>query len=317
MTKPVRIRDIAEACGVSVGAVSRALKGQPGLREDTRLRIISVAQQQGYDFSRLRTDKIKRVLFLLHRQHNISRALPFYSQLLLGIEDNCRDHGIALSFLSIGPGDAVSEQVLLHQPDALICAGFFEPELLGSLQQMKLPLVLVDLWAPGLHCVNPDNTQGGYLATQHLIAQGRSRIAFLASTLAHYSIRQREKGYRQALYEARLLMPPEYEAIAPPLLDTEQSLVEAVNELLSLPEPPDAIFAYNDAAALVVNGCVRSRVYVSRKILRWLGLMISMLRPGHIHHSPPSRLINNNWGVKRCVYCWKKIRKRICCCRCS
>ena len=50
MTKPVRIRDIAEACGVSVGAVSRALKGQPGLREDTRLRIISVAQQQGYDF---------------------------------------------------------------------------------------------------------------------------------------------------------------------------------------------------------------------------------------------------------------------------
>ncbi|MDU5713668.1 MAG: LacI family DNA-binding transcriptional regulator [Citrobacter freundii] len=225
MTKPVRIRDIAEACGVSVGAVSRALKGQPGLREDTRLRIISVAQQQGYDFS----------------------------QLLLGIEDNCRDHGIALSFLSIGPGDAVSEQVMLHQPDALICAGFFEPELLGLLQQMKLPLVLVDLWAPGLPCVNPDNTQGGYLATQHLIAQGRSRIAFLASSLAHYSIRQREKGYRQALYEARLLMPPEYEAIAPPLLDTEQSLVEAINELLSLPEPPDAIFAYNDAAALVVQ----------------------------------------------------------------
>ncbi len=48
-------------------------------------------------------------------------------------------------------------------------------------------------------------------------------------------------------------MPPEYEAIAPPLLDTEQSLVEAVNELLDLPEPPDAIFAYNDAAALVVE----------------------------------------------------------------
>ena len=41
MTKPVRIRDIADACGVSVGAVSRALKGQPGLREETRQRIIS------------------------------------------------------------------------------------------------------------------------------------------------------------------------------------------------------------------------------------------------------------------------------------
>lgn len=253
MTKPVRVRDIAEACGVSVGAVSRALKGQPGLREDTRLRIISVAEQKGYDFARLRSEKLKRVLFLLHRQHNISRALPFYSQLLLGIEDLCREQGIALSFLSIGPGDAVSEQIRVHQPDALICAGFFEPELLALIQQMRLPLVLVDLWAPGLPCVNPDNAQGGYLATKHLIDQGRRRIAFLASTLAHYSIRQREKGYRQALYEARLLMPPEYEAIAPPLLDTELSLVEAVNELLALPEPPDAIFTYNDAAALVVE----------------------------------------------------------------
>jgi len=252
MTKPVRIRDIAEACGVSVGAVSRALKGQSGLRKETRQRIISVAEQQGYDFSRLRSEKIKRILFLLHRQHNISRALPFYSQLLLGIEDRCRDKGIALSFLAIGPGDAVSEQVMLHQPDALICAGFFEPELLALLQQMKLPLVLADSWAPGLPCVNPDNMLGGELATRHLIAQGRRRIAFLASTLSHYSIRQREKGYRKALYDAQMLMPPDYEAIAPPLLDTGQSLIQAVNELLDLPEPPDAIFAYNDAAALVV-----------------------------------------------------------------
>lgn len=131
---------------------------------------------------------------------------------------------------------------------------------------MKLPLVLVDLWAPGLPCVNPDNTQGGYLATQHLIAQGRSRIAFLASSLAHYSIRQREKGYRQALYEARLLMPPEYEAIAPPLLDTEQSLVEAINELLSLPEPPDAIFAYKrrGSAGCSTGVCAAGYTYPGR-----------------------------------------------------
>ena len=252
MANSVRIRDIAEACGVSPGAVSRALKGQPGLREETRLRIINAAEKQGYDFSRLRGDKIKRVLFLLHRQHNISRALPFYSQLFLGIEDICREKGMALSFLSIGPGDAISEQVMLHQPDALICAGFFEPELLALLQQLKLPQVLVDLWAPELPSINPDNMLGGYLATRHLLEQGRTRIAFLASTLSHYSIRQREKGYRQALYEARMLMPPEYEAIAPPQLDTEQSLIQAINELLDLPEPPDAIFAYNDAAALLV-----------------------------------------------------------------
>lgn len=86
MTKPVRIRSIAEACGLSVAAVSRALKGQPGLKEETRQRVMAVAQEMGYDFSRLRGDKVKRVLFLLHRQHDIARALPFYSLLLLGVE---------------------------------------------------------------------------------------------------------------------------------------------------------------------------------------------------------------------------------------
>ena len=44
------------------------------------------------------------------------------------------------------------------------------------------------------------------------------------------------------------------------------------------------------------NGCAHSRGYASRKISRWWGLMISMLRPGHIHHSLLLRLINNNWG---------------------
>lgn len=251
MTKRIRIRDIAEQAGVSAGAVSRALKGQPGLKDETRQRILGIAQQQGYDFTRLRNDKIRRVLFLLHRQHNIASALSFYSPLLLGVENACRESGIALSFLALGPTDPVEEQVRLHAPDALLCAGFFEPELLAVLQQTQLPLALVDLWSPHLPCVNPDNFQGGYLATQHLIAQGRTRIAFLASSLAHYSIRLREKGYRQALYEAKLLTPPEYEAIAPPLLDTETSLTKAVEELLDLPEPPDAIFAYNDSAALV------------------------------------------------------------------
>ena len=267
MVKAVRVRDIAAACGVSPGAVSRALKGQPGLRDETRQRIIAEAERQGYDFTRLRSDKIKRVLFLLHRQHNISRALPFYSPLFLGLESACRERRIALSFLSVGPGDAIAEQVMLHQPDALICAGFFEPELLAVLEQLKLPMVLIDLWSSGLPCVNPDNLQGGYLATHHLLEQGRRRIAFLASTLGHYSIRQREKGYRQALYDARLLMPPEYEAIALPELDTEQSLLRAINELFSLAEPPDAIFANNDATALLVlQVCAERRLRVPEDV---------------------------------------------------
>ena len=259
MTKPTRIRDIAAEAGVSPAAVSRALKGHGGLRNETRQRILTVARQQGYDFSRLRNEKIRRVLFLLHQQHNTTYALLFYSPLLLRVEKACRDEGIALSFLAIGPTDPLLERVSLHNPDALLCVGFFEPELLEVLKNMQLPLVLMDLWGSNVSSVNPDNIQGGYLATRHLLEQGRTRIAFLASSLAHFSIRQRELGYRKALYEANILVPPEFEAVAPPTTDIETSLVDVVNSMIDMEKRPDAIFAYNDAAALVAMRTCQER----------------------------------------------------------
>lgn len=166
--------------------------------------------------------------------------------------------------------------------------------------------------------MNPDNTQGGYLATQHLIAQGRNRIAFLASSLAHYSIRQREKGYRQALYEARLLMPPEYEAIAPPLLDTEQSLVEAINELLSLRKAADAIFAYNDAAAALVvqRVCAQQGIRIPED-LALVGF--DDIDAAAWSHPPLTTIAvdKQQLGREALRLLLEKIRKRICCCRCS
>ena len=63
----VTIRELAEAAGVSIGTVSRALKGQPGLSEQTRAQVLSVAQQLGYDTAKLRTGKPRRLLFLYSR----------------------------------------------------------------------------------------------------------------------------------------------------------------------------------------------------------------------------------------------------------
>lgn len=251
MSKAVRVRDIALRAGVSPGAVSRALNFRAGLSEETRRRIIETAREMGYDFSRLHEGKIKKILFVLHRQHNTSHAMGFYSPLLLAVENACREHGIALSFLALGPTDNVTQQIGKHSPDALLCVGFIEPEIIGILREMPLPIVLVDHAIPGLTCVNPDNYQGSMMLTRHLIEKGHRRIAFLASSMAHYSIYQRERGYRQALFDAGILLSPQYEATAPALSDLNASLEYSLNELMSLPEPPDALFCYNDAAAIV------------------------------------------------------------------
>jgi DNA-binding LacI/PurR family transcriptional regulator len=247
----VTIRDIARATGYSIGTVSRALKNQDGLTDKTRTRICAMAREMGYDFANLRQGEIRRVAFLLHRQHNTQSASPFYLPVLHGAEAACRQRGIALSFVVVGPAEPVLDLVRLHQPDALMCAGFFEPELVAALRDTGKPLVLLDMRLPGYYSVNPDHALGGYLATRHLINMGRRRIAMLTGPLAHHSILERYRGFRKALFEARMLADPDLEIQLPSIGNPQDNLHGAVDALLAREPRPDALFCYNDSTALV------------------------------------------------------------------
>lgn len=248
----VTIRDVAEKAGVSIGTVSRALKNQRGLSDETRRHVRNIARELGYDHDRLRGGKVQRLVFLVHRQHSSFAMNPFFSHVLQGVEAACREFGAAPTLLATGPADPVRDQLRLHEPDALLAAGYFEPEVLSLLAGLDLPMALVDYWVPGMRSVNPDNVQGGHLATRHLLDIGRRRIAYLAGSLAHFSIRERGQGYRRALYEAGMLADPDLEAVAPPGVGQDQGAEAAMRQLLRLRQRPDAVFAYNDSAALAV-----------------------------------------------------------------
>jgi DNA-binding LacI/PurR family transcriptional regulator len=261
------LRDIAAATGLSVGTVSRALKNQTGMTEITRSKVRETAMRMGYDFAQLKKGRIRRIAFLLHSQHNTLASSPFYSPVLHGAEEACRREGIALSFIAVGPAEPVLGLIRLHQPDAILCAGFFEPEVLAALQQVGKPMVLVDMHRRGFISVNPDNLRGGYLATQHLLRCGRKRIAMLSGSLAHYSIQQRNRGYRQALFDAKVHADPDLDVILPTLGEGDEAVAEAMHSLLSLPKPADAVFCYNDSTALAaMKACLQRGLKVPHDI---------------------------------------------------
>jgi DNA-binding LacI/PurR family transcriptional regulator len=248
--REVTVRDIAEAAGVSIGTVSRAMKNQRGLSDATRRHVREVAQRLGYDPGRLRSAKARRLVFMVHRHHSSFSANPFFSQVMHGVEEASRSFGVVPTVLSAGPADPVRNLLRMHEPDALLAAGFFETELIELLRGLDLPLALVDFWMPGCPSVNPDNLHGGYLATKHLLDRGYRRVAFLAGSLAHFSIRERERGYRRALFEAGVLADPDLEVTPPPGLDAQAGAEAAMRMLLKLRPRPDAVVAYNDMAAL-------------------------------------------------------------------
>lgn len=204
------------------------------------------------------SNTIGRIAFLLHRQHNTQAASPFYLPVLHGVEEACRERGIVLAFVVVGPAEPVLDLLRLHQPDALLCAGFFEPEMVAALRDTGKPLVLLDMRLPGYRSVNHDHQLGGYLATRHLIDGGRRRIAMLTGPLAHYSILERYRGFRRALFEAGMLADPALEVQLQNVGSAYDNVGRALDALLAGGKP-DALFCYNDSAALAALRHCRER----------------------------------------------------------
>jgi GntR family transcriptional regulator of arabinose operon len=126
-------------------------------------------------------------------------------------------------------------------------------ESIGRLQAKGVPLVLVDRYLPDMDTdyVAPDNTGGGYRATEHLIILGHRRVGFVygqVGTLLTTSVRDRYVGYRKALEAYDLPYDETLVAQLPAshLLDARAQY----DAFMALPDRPSAIFAVHDNMAL-------------------------------------------------------------------
>ena len=125
-------------------------------------------------------------------------------------------------------------------------------EELSTIKHDGLPFVLVEGDpATGLACVCPNNYQGGYLATEHLIQQGHRRIAHISGPKHWYSCQERLRGYQDALAKYHIPFDPEIVFWGNAHMASGFTLT---HQLLSLPSPPTGFFAFNDHTALgVIN----------------------------------------------------------------
>ena len=131
-----------------------------------------------------------------------------------------------------------------------------------------LPTVLVEFPHPNLSSVEIDNVLGGRMAAHYLLEKGHRCIAFLGDTdLPEYSIHPvslRLVGFRQGLQEVGIELPDAFVRLAP---YSQEQTRKVAAELLSLSQPPTAIFAATDFQALGVLKAARQlRVQVPEQL---------------------------------------------------
>lgn len=264
MSAKVTINTIAEATNVSPTTVSLVLNDKPGISQETRELVLDVARELGYIPSANNIHRLKRHLSTVgmvvkNEPGLIPLSNPFYSQIIAGVDDTCRDMGISLLFGML-PVNRHNQPVdippLLEnsQVDGLLMVGTFIDETIYTiLGDRQLPIVLVDGYSDtnSYDMVVSNNGRASYKAVDHLIKSGHRHIGLVGGEPGCYpSIAERRKGYREALADNEI-----GEAYTADFnINRSQGESEAA-QLLSGNPQITALFCVNDNVAL---GAVRA-----------------------------------------------------------
>lgn len=256
--KKVTLQEIAEAAGVSPATVSRVIHQNGIVKSETQGKVMKVMKELDYSLKEfpVALSPASGGLVILTIP---SFGNPFYGAVINGIRCSIIRHGY--SFL-INEGTIDSENInpfirliKKNKVVGLITMDYIETSLLKRLADMTCVVQCCEYNDNiELPYISIDDTSAAKSAVDHLIAQGRKRIAFINAPLRYKYARYRLEGYLKALNESGLPVVNDY-IVQLPEIDSDLATSAAL-QLLSLSSPPDAIFAISDVyGAAVLRAC--------------------------------------------------------------
>ena len=267
--KRVTMTDVAQAAGCSQSTVSVVLNGTPGIKisRETRDRVTQAVETLGYRHQKS----------LPRRGTGIRQIAMIYDQIATSPEpivsiDGAREEAwktghVIAAFQTYNDGDMEPRTIdiaVRNRVDAIIYATVMtrQVDVPASLYDLGIPVVLLNCFSMDRHfpAVVPGEVAGGHSATNALLEAGHRRIAHITGEMWMDAARDRLRGYREALATADIPYDPDL-VIEGNWLPSAG--YEATRALMSLSNPPTAIFCANDRMAV---GCYEA--------LKELGLRI-------------------------------------------
>ncbi len=262
------IKDIANKADVSISTVSLVLNQKGYVAPATKKRIQTIIDDLNYrplhSARKLATQRTGNFGFILWEGH-FSEVEMFYSQVFLGMEYAARknDYYILLTTVKeeFDPKEDLPRFLKYKDVDGVALVGRVPELLIQYMDRQQIPFVLVDYEVPGenYNSVKIDNYNGAFRAVENLILSGRKHIAFVGGTFFHPSIKERYRGYREALEKHGLNVNNRQDYSYCENVETSRSIGEkgAMHLLEKFPEI-DAIFSCNDTTAMgVISGAHR------------------------------------------------------------
>ncbi|GAA4592234.1 DNA-binding LacI/PurR family transcriptional regulator [Actinoplanes octamycinicus] len=255
MKRPT-IADIARRAGVSKGAVSYALNGQPGVSEATRKRILAIAQEIGFNANSaaraLSGARARAVGLTLCRPARILGIEPWFMGLISGFEAELGAQSYALTLQVVASPEQEVEVYRRwwgeRRIDGVIVTDLRENDVrIPVLQQLQLPAVVLGGSGEAGGVTQIWSDDGGAIteAVRYLVALGHSRIARVSGVPDLLHTQVRTKAFDQVCASLGL-----GEALTVPADYTGEEGSRATRRLLIGGDRPTAIIYDNDVMAV-------------------------------------------------------------------
>jgi LacI family transcriptional regulator len=246
----INIFDIARTAGVSKTTVSRVINNQPGVREDTRVRVLDAIKKLNYVPNQAARSLVSRkagVIGVIYNEFNTSVYLKLanllekyaarynYNIVFSSSNDDFNSKARYVQYFTGGAADGL----ILFGSDTR------DREMVQKVINSNFPLVVIENHFTDLKVNNIiiDNFSGAKKAVEYLIKKGHRKIAHITGNLNHRAASDRMNGYIEALNGAGIKYKREYVKFTD---SGDNSGTEALERLVGLQEPPTAIFTFND-----------------------------------------------------------------------
>lgn len=242
------IKDVAKMAGVSMSTVSKYINGGHVLDENVEAirNAIEVLDYRVNPFARsLKTQRSRSIGVLLPEI-----TAPFFGSVVASIDRTLREQGYHCLISCYSSSHGLERENLqflitngidglIYAPEDITADEFYE-----LTANCSVPTVQMDRMIQGVasDTVLVDNADAAYSAVSQLIRKGHRRVAIVTGPKNVYSAKERFVGYLRALsdnnilYDDALVISGQYEFATG---------YRAIETLLTLEDPPTAIFATN------------------------------------------------------------------------
>lgn len=242
--------DVARVAGVSQAAVSRTYTPGASVSKKMRQKVLAAAEKLSYQpniIARSLSRKSTRLIGIVMAKIGD----PFYARMLAMFSRKLQEKGYWSLLLNVNDSLPLAEalpQALQYQVDGIVLTSTtLSSKMVAQCTDLDVPQVLINRfsWDTEVNAVGCDHAGGARMLADLLAQAGHKRIAYVAGEEDSSTNREREKGFTERLADlghklyAREIGDYSYE-----------SGYDAAKRILSIKEPPDAIFCANDLMAI-------------------------------------------------------------------